>query len=178
MWAGRLGAGAAAKLVANSTLFGVIGVLGEAVALARGAGLEDDAALAVLSATPVGPQVERRRAVLDGAEPDVWFMLSLARKDADLVVRMAEACGADVRVARTALSWLTDAERDDGGTRDYSSVLKRIARQFPRVMARPAPSKCTCASSRRAGGRDSRTTRRTGADPACTPAACGRSSRP
>ena len=33
---GPLGAGAAAKLVANSTLFGVLGVLGEAVALARG----------------------------------------------------------------------------------------------------------------------------------------------
>lgn len=129
---GPLGAGAAAKLVANSALFGVLGVLGEAVALARGAGLADDAALAVLSATPVGPQVERRRAALSGAEPDVRFPLGLARKDADLVVRMAETTGVDVRVARAALTWLTDAEREGGGTRDYSSVLDLIAQQSAR----------------------------------------------
>ncbi|MBM0255597.1 NAD(P)-binding domain-containing protein [Micromonospora sp. 4G55] len=39
MHVGPLGAGAAAKLVANSTLFGVLAVLGEALALADGLGL-------------------------------------------------------------------------------------------------------------------------------------------
>ena len=58
---GPSGAGAAAKLVANSTLFGVLGVLGEALALAEGLGLSREAAFAVLAATPVAAQAERRR---------------------------------------------------------------------------------------------------------------------
>ena len=41
---GPLGAGTAAKLVANTTLVGVIGVLGEALALANGLGLSHESA--------------------------------------------------------------------------------------------------------------------------------------
>lgn len=57
---GPLGAGTAAKLVANSTLFGVLGVLGEALALADGLGLARVAAHVVLAATPLADQAERR----------------------------------------------------------------------------------------------------------------------
>src|SRR5204863_8306364 len=48
---GPLGSGARAKLVANSTLFGTVTALGEAIALARAVGLEDDATFRVLEAT-------------------------------------------------------------------------------------------------------------------------------
>jgi 3-hydroxyisobutyrate dehydrogenase-like beta-hydroxyacid dehydrogenase len=53
---GPLGSGAAAKLVANSTLFGSIGVLGEAIALGEGLGLSRESLFAVLASTPVGAQ--------------------------------------------------------------------------------------------------------------------------
>ncbi|HEX5948446.1 MAG TPA: NAD(P)-dependent oxidoreductase, partial [Actinomycetota bacterium] len=63
---GGLGAGASAKLVTNSTLLGVLGVLGEALALAEGLGLDRETALEVLKATPLADQVERRRPALQG----------------------------------------------------------------------------------------------------------------
>ena len=49
---GPLGSGASAKLVANSTLFGTIAVLGEALKLAERLGLSREAAYEVLAATP------------------------------------------------------------------------------------------------------------------------------
>ncbi len=126
MHVGGPGSGAAAKLVANATLFGVIGVLGEALALAGGLGLPDDIAYAVLSATPVAAQAERRRPSIEAGIYPPRFTLSLARKDADLVVDAARAAGVDLRIAVAARSWLLDAERSDLGDLDYSAVLARI----------------------------------------------------
>jgi 3-hydroxyisobutyrate dehydrogenase-like beta-hydroxyacid dehydrogenase/pimeloyl-ACP methyl ester carboxylesterase len=119
---GGPGAGAAAKLVANSTLFGSVSVLGEALALADHLGLERDAAFAVLSHTPMAAQAERRREALERASYPRRFALSLARKDAALV---ADA-GADLRVAQAALSWLDQAEAAGAGGSDYTAVLQMI----------------------------------------------------
>lgn len=120
---GGSGAGAAAKLVANSTLFGTIAVVGEAVALADALGLSRDAAFAVLGVSPVAAQAERRRPAIESGEYPPRFSLRLARKDADLI---ADAVDADLRVADAARSWLVDA--DDAGDRDqdYSVVVARI----------------------------------------------------
>ncbi|HEX5493072.1 MAG TPA: NAD(P)-dependent oxidoreductase [Mycobacteriales bacterium] len=123
---GPLGAGAAAKLVANSTLLGVLGVLGEAVALADGLGLSRDTTFEVLAASPLAAQAERRHAAIDGTEQPVRFTLSLARKDADLVADAADSAGVDVRLAAAVRSWLVDAERAGLGARDYSAILTRI----------------------------------------------------
>lgn len=123
---GPLGAGAAAKLVANSTLLGVLGVLGEAVALADGLGLSREAAFEVLSVSPLAAQAERRRPVIEGAEPPRRFSLSLAVKDAELVVDAAAGDGVDVRLARAVRDWLVDAERAGLGGQDYSALLTRI----------------------------------------------------
>lgn len=124
---GPLGAGAAAKLVANATLFGVLGVLGEAVALGRGLGLPDESTYGVLSATPLSAQAQRRRNAIEDANCPTRFALSLARKDADLVLEAAAAAGVDVRLAVAARAWLADAERAGWGDHDYTAVLARIA---------------------------------------------------
>ncbi|MFN2587573.1 MAG: NAD(P)-dependent oxidoreductase [Actinomycetota bacterium] len=123
---GPLGSGAAAKLVANSTLFGALGVLGEALSLARGLGLSREKAFEVLSATPIGAQAERRRPSLESGEYPKRFSLALALKDTDLVARAAAAAGRDLRLARAARSWLADAVAAGWGDRDYSTVLERI----------------------------------------------------
>jgi 3-hydroxyisobutyrate dehydrogenase/2-hydroxy-3-oxopropionate reductase len=65
---GPLGAGAAAKLVANTTLFGTLGLLGEALGLADGLGLSRAAAFDVLAGTPLAAQAERRRAAIESGE--------------------------------------------------------------------------------------------------------------
>lgn len=126
---GPIGAGTAAKLVANTTLVGVIGVLGEALALGRALGLDDATAFEVLSTTPLGAQAERRRAAFESGEYPPRFALSLARKDAELILRAAQAAGVDLRLVPGARSWLADAEAGGRGEDDYSSVLGRIVRR-------------------------------------------------
>jgi 3-hydroxyisobutyrate dehydrogenase-like beta-hydroxyacid dehydrogenase len=118
---GPTGSGAAAKLMANTTLIGVITVLGEALAVAEHLGLERDAAFEALAVTPLGEQAKRRRAGFESGDYPPRFPLSLARKDAELIAEL----GADLRVTSAAGSWLAEAEAEDGD-RDYSAVLARI----------------------------------------------------
>jgi 3-hydroxyisobutyrate dehydrogenase len=123
---GPLGSGAAAKLVANAALVGSVGLLGEALALARGLGLSEAAAYEVLATTPLGAQADRRRqAIADGDYPP-RFSLSLARKDADLIGAAATFAGLELRLIEATRSWLADAEAGGAGGRDYTAVLGRI----------------------------------------------------
>jgi 3-hydroxyisobutyrate dehydrogenase-like beta-hydroxyacid dehydrogenase len=116
---GPLGAGASAKLVANSTLVGTIALLGEALLLAERLGLSRKAAFEVLGTTALAAQAERRRPALEANDFPPRFALALARKDADLV----SAAGPHLRVAHAARSWLADADDAGWGDRDYSAVL-------------------------------------------------------
>ncbi|WP_109508734.1 NAD(P)-dependent oxidoreductase [Nocardioides speluncae] len=122
---GPLGAGTAAKLVANQSLLGVLGVLGESLALAGTLGLSPDAAYDVLDRTPLAAQAHRRRLSI---EEDVYpprFRLALARKDADLIVGVARR--GRLRLAEAVASWLAEAEAAGRGSQDYTALLAHIA---------------------------------------------------
>lgn len=123
---GPLGAGTAAKLVANSALFGVLGVLGEGLALARALELSPDVAFDVLAATPLAAQVERRRSSIETGRYPARFSLSLARKDTDLIAEAAAASGTELRLAAATRAWFAEAEESGHGDDDYSAVLARI----------------------------------------------------
>jgi 3-hydroxyisobutyrate dehydrogenase-like beta-hydroxyacid dehydrogenase len=123
---GPLGAGAAAKLVANTTLLGVIGALGEALALAEGMGLSREATFEVLAQTPLAAQAERRRPTFESGDYSPRFALSLARKDADLITEAAAASDVELRVVKAVRQWLAEAEQGGWGNRDYSAVLAWI----------------------------------------------------
>ena len=144
---GPLGSGAAAKLVANSVLFGVLGVLGEAVALGDGLRLSREAAFDVLAATPLAAQAERRRGAVESGEYPPRFKLDLARKDADLIAEAAAAAGIDLQVAPAARAWLADAAEAGLGDLDYSAVLGHILRSHP-VSRGAEPGAASSASSR------------------------------
>jgi 3-hydroxyisobutyrate dehydrogenase/2-hydroxy-3-oxopropionate reductase len=124
---GPLGAGTSAKLVANTTLVGVIGLLGEALALAEALGLPRESAFEVLGATPLAAQAKRRRAAFESGSYPPRFTLSLARKDADLILEAAAASELDLRLVEAARSWLAEADEAGAGDQDYSAVLGRIA---------------------------------------------------
>jgi 3-hydroxyisobutyrate dehydrogenase-like beta-hydroxyacid dehydrogenase len=126
---GPLGAGTAAKLVANSALFGTLVVLGEALALARALGLQDEKAFDVLTATPLAAQAERRREAFETGEYPLRFSLSLGRKDADLIMAAAHAAGIDAKVAAAVREWLAEAGRAGKGDADYSAIVGHIAGQ-------------------------------------------------
>ena len=122
---GPLGAGASAKLVANTTLLGTMALLGEALALAKSLGLDREAAFEVLSTTPLSAQAERRRPVIEGAEPPVRFRLALATKDADVIVDEGRRAGVEAEIAKVAAALFRAAEEAGDGDRDYSATLRR-----------------------------------------------------
>jgi 3-hydroxyisobutyrate dehydrogenase/2-hydroxy-3-oxopropionate reductase len=124
---GELGSGAVAKLVANSTLFAVICALGEAIALGDGLGLSRQATFDVLAATPLAAQAERRRDAIESRRYPPRFKLTLALKDAQLVV----AAGVELRLTEAAREWFAEAEESSWGDLDYSAVLARILREQP-----------------------------------------------
>ena len=126
MHVGPLGAGSAAKLVANTTLFGVLATLGEALSLAQGLGLAPDTTFDVLAMTPLAAQAERRRTAIQSGEYPQRFALSLGVKDLNLIAEAATASGVDLRVAAAARAWLAEAEAAGWGDRDYSAVLAWI----------------------------------------------------
>jgi 3-hydroxyisobutyrate dehydrogenase-like beta-hydroxyacid dehydrogenase len=125
---GPLGSGAAAKLVANSTLLGTLGVLGEALGLARALGLPRAATFEILAQTPIASQAERRRPQIEDDDYPHRFSLSLARKDGDLIAEAAATSGAQLRLANAVRSWFADAEAAGEGDRDYSAILDFILR--------------------------------------------------
>ena len=122
IYIGPSGSGAAAKLVANSTLITMIGALGEALALADALGLSREKAFEVLGTTALAAQAERRRPAIESGDFPPRFPLRLARKDADLIAEL----GLDLRLTEAGRSWLAEA---GDGEQDYSAVLKRITRR-------------------------------------------------
>jgi 3-hydroxyisobutyrate dehydrogenase-like beta-hydroxyacid dehydrogenase len=125
---GPLGSGASVKLVANATLVGTMTLLGETIALADAFGVPRKVVFRVLAWTPLAAQAERRRDPLTTGEFPRRFDLSLARKDAELLVDAARSTGGDARVLEAAATWFADAEEAGLGDRDYSEILRLITR--------------------------------------------------
>jgi 3-hydroxyisobutyrate dehydrogenase/2-hydroxy-3-oxopropionate reductase len=123
---GQVGAGTAAKLVANTTLVGVISTLGEAIEVGDALGLSRTATFAVLGKTSLGEQAELRRPAIESGSYPPRFALYLAHKDAGLIVEAAAKAGIDVRVVKGARDWLAEAEDAGLGGEDYSAVLVPI----------------------------------------------------
>lgn len=123
---GPLGSGAAAKLVANSTLLGVLCLLGEAVALGEALGLETDVVFHVLAGTPLAQQAERRRAAIEGGQFERRFALALAEKDGALVTDAAREEALELRMAKSAHEYFEEAAGADWADVDYSAILAFI----------------------------------------------------
>jgi len=122
---GPIGAGTAAKLVANSTLLGALGVLGEAFAVGKKLDLPREVTFEVLSATPIAAQAERRRPAIESGEFPPRYPLRLALKDANL---MLEASGTELRVIEAVREWLAEANEASWGDKDYSALLAWMLR--------------------------------------------------
>jgi len=116
---GPVGSGAAAKLVANAALFGVLAALGDAVALGRTLDVDKETLFDVLATTPLAAQAERRRAVLQGEPSPPRFPVRLAAKDARLILEQG-----DFRVIEAALHALEAADADA----DYTALLNEPSR--------------------------------------------------
>jgi 3-hydroxyisobutyrate dehydrogenase-like beta-hydroxyacid dehydrogenase len=126
---GPLGAGAAMKLVVNSTLGAAMAAVGEALTLADKLGLDETQVLDVLAESPVGATVKAKREKIQNQTYTPNFKLSLAAKDVRLVRAAAERAGFDARVAASAVALFTDAEAAGLGDLDYSAVVAHLRGQ-------------------------------------------------
>jgi 3-hydroxyisobutyrate dehydrogenase-like beta-hydroxyacid dehydrogenase len=119
--------GAAAKLLANAALFTAVAAVGEAVALGRRMGLDDEVLHRVLETTPLGSEASRRRPLLEAAEYPARFSLELAAKDAGLIHDAASAAaGGPLHLIDGVRTWLAQAQREGRGGQDYTAMLATI----------------------------------------------------
>ena len=123
---GALGAGAAMKLVANSTLGALMCGLAEALALADALGLEQDAVLDILAESPIGTTVKSKRPLIESGTYRPNFSLALAAKDLRLVAETAEQAGVELRLSPAARSWFERADAAGLGALDYSAVIADV----------------------------------------------------
>lgn len=123
---GPLGSGAAAKLMANLTLVGALGLLGEAIALGEGLGLEREVIFDVLGSTPLAAQAERRRPAIEKGSFPKRFDLALARKDASLIVEAGSSAARGLKTIPGVRDWFAEADEAGWGELDYSALLAWI----------------------------------------------------
>lgn len=123
---GPQGSGAAMKLVTNLCLGVLMSGLGEALALGRSLGLDQDDLLDVLVESPIGVTARSKRANIESGEYRPNFKLSLAAKDLGLVADRAADVGLDLPVTAAARRWLDAADAAGLGEEDYSAVIKQI----------------------------------------------------
>lgn len=123
-WVGPVGAASAAKLVANSALFGLVAHLGETLALAAGLGLDSRTAFDVLAATPLAAQAERRRLSVEKDSYPTRFSLRLAAKDAGLIREAMARHEVEMRLGPATWAWIETALADGYGEDDYTVILR------------------------------------------------------
>jgi 3-hydroxyisobutyrate dehydrogenase-like beta-hydroxyacid dehydrogenase len=123
---GPLGAGAATKLVANSTLGAMMTALGEAVALSDRLGLDLRTTLDVLADSPIGITTRSKRDHVESGIYPPRFKLGHASKDLRLVQEAAVAAGCDLRLAAATRAWFDAARAAGLGELDYSAVIAHI----------------------------------------------------
>ena len=144
---GPLGAGAAAKLVANAALLLTVCGLGEVLSLGDRLGLSRETVFRILDTTPLDAQARRRRSMLETGQFPPRFPVRLAAKDCGLILE-----GADTRMhdAPSLLGetqkWFVEAERGGRSGDDYTAVLAHITSMSTEsvtssgVGPRPGPS--------------------------------------
>lgn len=129
---GGVGTGAATKLGVNAVVHALNQALSEALVLAESAGIERTQFYEVLaSSAAAAPFVSYKRAAFESPEDaGVAFRLSLARKDLELILALAEQTGAPMAQARTNLEVATDAS-PAFGERDMSALAVFLRERLP-----------------------------------------------
>jgi 3-hydroxyisobutyrate dehydrogenase len=125
LWLGEAGAGSRLKVVINAWLLTLVGALGEAIALARATGVDPERFLEAIEGGPLGvPYADLKgRAMIAGDFP-ASFGLSLARKDAELVLEAA--ADLELPFARAILEQLRRAEELGHGDEDVAAVARAL----------------------------------------------------
>jgi 3-hydroxyisobutyrate dehydrogenase len=123
MWVGEAGAGSRLKLVLNMWILSVVEGLGETIGLARALGVDPEGFFEAVEGGPLAmgyADVKGRAMIADEFPPS--FALSLARKDAELVLEAA--ADLELPVARAVAEQLARAEEQGLGDEDMAALVR------------------------------------------------------
>lgn len=125
VWLGEAGAGTRMKLVLNGWLLSLTTALGEAVALAEGLDLDPAAFLDVIRDGPLGlPYADLKGKAMIERSYEPSFGLSLAAKDAGLVLEAAARHDVELAVAATVEQRYRAAQAAGLGEQDMAAVAE------------------------------------------------------
>ena len=125
LWLGPAGAGSRLKLVVNNWIVGLVGVLAETVALAEATGVDPRRFLEVIEGGPLGlPYAQAKGGMMIEGDFPTSFSLSLARKDAGLVLDVARASGLEMAVAEAVVARFDGAIASGHGEKDMAAVYE------------------------------------------------------
>ena len=123
LWLGPAGMGSRLKMVVNLWILSSVEALGEIVGLARALGVDPENFLTAVEGGPLAMAYAevKGRAMIDGEFP-ASFELSLARKDAELV--LDAAADLELPVARAVAEQFRRAEDQGYGDQDMAAVAR------------------------------------------------------
>jgi len=125
LWLGEAGAGTRLKLVVNNWIVGLVGVLAETVAFARGIGVEPERFLETIEGGPLGlPYAHIKGNMMIEDEFPTSFSLALARKDAGLVLEAADAQGLRLAITEAVAGRFDEAIEAGHGDEDLAAVYR------------------------------------------------------
>jgi 3-hydroxyisobutyrate dehydrogenase len=125
LWLGEAGAGTRCKLMVNSWVLGVVGVLAETIALGESLGIDPERFFDAVAGGALDLPYARLkgRAMIERAFSDPAFRLALARKDAELVLAAADGAGLEAPVLAAVAARLHRAERAGHGEEDFAATF-------------------------------------------------------
>jgi 3-hydroxyisobutyrate dehydrogenase-like beta-hydroxyacid dehydrogenase len=127
---GPVGTGAVMKLAVNTVVYGLNGALSEGLVLAERAGIARDRAYEVFASSAVAaPFVHYRRALFERpGEGPVGITMTLAAKDLELILELAEVAAYAMPQAELNLDVLRRAIADGFGEDDVTAVAQMLRR--------------------------------------------------
>lgn len=130
IWLGEAGSGSRLKLVVNNWIAGLLGVLGETVALARVTGVDPHSFLETIQGGPLDSSYAQMKGemMLDGEYPPS-FTAELARKDVGLILDAARSGGLDPAIAEAVAHYYESAIGAGHGGEDMAAILEGIGRR-------------------------------------------------
>jgi 3-hydroxyisobutyrate dehydrogenase len=125
LWLEPAGQGSRLKLVTNSWLVGLLGVLAETIALAQTLGVDPSRFLEAIEDSPVGaPYAQMKGQMMIQENFPTSFSLNLARKDATLLLDAAGANGLRLPIAEAAAAHFDEAINAGYGEEDMAAVYE------------------------------------------------------
>ncbi|MBA3615775.1 MAG: NAD(P)-dependent oxidoreductase, partial [Rubrobacteraceae bacterium] len=119
------GEGSRLKLVANTWIVGLLGVLAETVAFAEATGVDPAKFLETIEGGPLGlPYAQLKGSMMVEDDFPTSFSANLARKDAALVLDSARDHDLHLRIAEAVTALFDDAIQAGHGEDDMAAIYR------------------------------------------------------